>query len=147
MSSCSVNEMLLCYIKGSVLNIKWCLFQYADVGNKCCCHIIQQYTACYLYLNFVCTICTANSCAVFFSVSPQHQDYRWWWRTFLVSGGSAFYVLIYAVFYFVNKVKAHMLFHTFNMQGKLFFSLQFFLKWTYYCNNHWNDYTHDIFVY
>lgn len=33
------------------------------------------------------------------------QDYRWWWRTFLVSGGSAFYVLIYAVFYFVNKVR------------------------------------------
>lgn len=32
------------------------------------------------------------------------QDYRWWWRTFLVSGGSAFYVLIYAIFYFVNKV-------------------------------------------
>lgn len=39
-------------------------------------------------------------CVVFVS-----QDYRWWWRTFLVSGGSAFYVLIYAVFYFANKVK------------------------------------------
>lgn len=38
--------------------------------------------------------------------SPHYQDYRWWWRTFLVSGGSAFYVLIYAVFYFVNKVKS-----------------------------------------
>lgn len=35
-----------------------------------------------------------------------YQDYRWWWRTFLVSGGSAFYVLIYAIFYFVNKVKS-----------------------------------------
>lgn len=32
------------------------------------------------------------------------QDYRWWWRNFLVSGGSAFYVLVYAIFYFVNKV-------------------------------------------
>ncbi|XP_038606478.1 transmembrane 9 superfamily member 4 isoform X1 [Tachyglossus aculeatus] len=32
------------------------------------------------------------------------EDYRWWWRIFLVSGGSAFYVLIYAVFYFVNKL-------------------------------------------
>ena len=39
-----------------------------------------------------------------FSASPHQQDYRWWWRTFLVSGGSAFYVLIYAIFYFVNKV-------------------------------------------
>ena len=45
------------------------------------------------------------SCSVF-SVSPHQQDYRWWWRTFLVSGGSAFYVLIYAVFYFINKVKS-----------------------------------------
>ena len=35
------------------------------------------------------------------------QDYRWWWRTFLVSGGSAFYVLVYAVFYFINKVQLH----------------------------------------
>lgn len=33
------------------------------------------------------------------------QDYRWWWRNFLVSGGSAFYVLVYAIFYFVNKVR------------------------------------------
>lgn len=38
------------------------------------------------------------------SVFLTQQDYRWWWRTFLVSGGSAFYVLIYAIFYFVNKV-------------------------------------------
>lgn len=38
------------------------------------------------------------------------QDYRWWWRTFLVSGGSAFYVLIYAIFYFVNKVLSLLLY-------------------------------------
>lgn len=43
---------------------------------------------------------------------PHCQDYRWWWRTFLVSGGSAFYVLVYAVFYFVNKVKTTGLFET-----------------------------------
>lgn len=36
------------------------------------------------------------------------QDYRWWWRNFLVSGGSAFYVLVYAIFYFVNKVPPSM---------------------------------------
>lgn len=40
------------------------------------------------------------------SVSVLPQDYRWWWRTFVVSGGSAFYVLVYAVFYFVNKVRS-----------------------------------------
>ncbi|XP_022089559.1 transmembrane 9 superfamily member 4-like isoform X3 [Acanthaster planci] len=31
------------------------------------------------------------------------EDYHWWWRSFLVSGGSAFYVFMYSVFYFVTK--------------------------------------------
>lgn len=33
------------------------------------------------------------------------QDYRWWWRSFIVSGGSAVYVLAYSIFYFVTKLK------------------------------------------
>merc|ERR1712127_955273 len=28
------------------------------------------------------------------------EDYRWWWRSFIVSGGSAVYVAAYSVFYF-----------------------------------------------
>ena len=32
------------------------------------------------------------------------QDYHWWWRSFIVSGGSAVYVFAYSVFYFVTKV-------------------------------------------
>nr|XP_033770540.1 transmembrane 9 superfamily member 4 isoform X3 [Geotrypetes seraphini] len=42
--------------------------------------------------------------AMFIELFFIFSDYRWWWRTFLVSGGSAFYVLIYAIFYFVNKL-------------------------------------------
>lgn len=33
------------------------------------------------------------------------EDYRWWWRSFIVSGGSAVYVLAYSVFYFVTKLE------------------------------------------
>lgn len=32
------------------------------------------------------------------------QDYHWWWRSFIVSGGSAVYVFAYSIFYFVTKV-------------------------------------------
>ncbi|XP_071807092.1 transmembrane 9 superfamily member 4-like isoform X1 [Asterias amurensis] len=33
------------------------------------------------------------------------EDYHWWWRSFLVSGGSAFYIFVYSVFYFVTKLE------------------------------------------
>lgn len=33
------------------------------------------------------------------------QDYRWWWRSFIVSGGSAVYVLFYSIFYFFTKLE------------------------------------------
>lgn len=33
------------------------------------------------------------------------QDYHWWWRSFIVSGGSAFYILIYSLFYFLTKLE------------------------------------------
>ena len=32
------------------------------------------------------------------------QDYHWWWRSFVISGGSAVYVFIYSIFYFITKV-------------------------------------------
>ncbi len=33
------------------------------------------------------------------------QDYHWWWRSYIISGGSAVYVSAYSVFYFVTKVR------------------------------------------
>lgn len=33
------------------------------------------------------------------------EDYHWWWRTFVVSGGSALYVFGYAIFYFLSKLE------------------------------------------
>ena len=31
------------------------------------------------------------------------QDYHWWWRAFLTSGCSAFYMLIYGVIYYYTR--------------------------------------------
>jgi transmembrane 9 superfamily protein 2/4 len=33
------------------------------------------------------------------------EDYHWWWRSFLVSGGCAVYVFVYAIFYYVTKLE------------------------------------------
>ncbi|XP_061707263.1 transmembrane 9 superfamily member 4 [Cydia pomonella] len=33
------------------------------------------------------------------------EDYHWWWKSFIVSGGSAVYILIYSIFYFFTKLE------------------------------------------
>jgi len=33
------------------------------------------------------------------------EDYRWWWRSFFVSGGCAIYVWVYSLFYFFTKLE------------------------------------------
>lgn len=33
------------------------------------------------------------------------EDYHWWWRAFLTSGASAFYMFLYSVFYFFSKLQ------------------------------------------
>ena len=33
------------------------------------------------------------------------QDYHWWWRSFLTSGFTAFYLAVYCVHYFVTKLE------------------------------------------
>lgn len=64
----------------------------SDVGIR------YQFISCnwlLLYLNFntqkfICNVCV--------------QDYHWWWRSFLTSGFTAFYLFIYCVHYFVTKL-------------------------------------------
>jgi len=33
------------------------------------------------------------------------EDYHWWWRSYLTSGASAFYMLLYSIFYFFTKLQ------------------------------------------
>ncbi|CAG7818331.1 unnamed protein product, partial [Allacma fusca] len=32
-------------------------------------------------------------------------DYHWWWRALFSSGGSAIYMLVYAIFYFKTRLE------------------------------------------
>jgi transmembrane 9 superfamily protein 2/4 len=32
------------------------------------------------------------------------EDYNWWWRSFLTAGASAFYMFLYAIFYFISNL-------------------------------------------
>ncbi|XP_041714063.1 transmembrane 9 superfamily member 4-like [Coregonus clupeaformis] len=59
----------------------------------------------FLFLVFIILVVSCSQISivmVYFQLCA--EDYRWWWRAFLVSGGSAFYVLVYAIFNFVNKL-------------------------------------------
>uniref|UniRef100_A0A1W7R9E1 Transmembrane 9 superfamily member n=1 Tax=Hadrurus spadix TaxID=141984 RepID=A0A1W7R9E1_9SCOR len=60
----------------------------------------------FLFLVFIILIISCSQISivmVYFQLCG--EDYRWWWRSFIVSGGSAVYVFAYAVFYFVTKLE------------------------------------------
>uniref|UniRef100_UPI00358E0783 transmembrane 9 superfamily member 4 n=1 Tax=Myxine glutinosa TaxID=7769 RepID=UPI00358E0783 len=60
----------------------------------------------FLFLVFIIlVICCAQISIVMVYFQLCAEDYRWWWKTFVVSGGSAFYVFMYAIFYFFNKLE------------------------------------------
>ncbi|GIY92867.1 transmembrane 9 superfamily member 4, partial [Caerostris extrusa] len=43
--------------------------------------------------------------AMFIELFFIFTDYHWWWRSVIVSGGSAVYVFAYSVFYFLTKLE------------------------------------------
>eukprot|EP01090_Pellita_catalonica_P018482 TRINITY_DN5992_c0_g1_i1.p1 TRINITY_DN5992_c0_g1~~TRINITY_DN5992_c0_g1_i1.p1 ORF type:complete len:647 (-),score=75.10 TRINITY_DN5992_c0_g1_i1:89-1903(-) len=56
------------------------------------------------------------------------EDYRWWWRAFLTSGASAFYMFLYSIFYFLTKLSITSLASTLLYFGyTLIMATQFFL--------------------
>merc|ERR1740138_475024 len=48
------------------------------------------------------------------------EDYHWWWRSFLTSGSSGFYVFMYSTYYFFTKVDALYMTSTFLYFGYMF---------------------------
>ncbi|XP_038050558.1 transmembrane 9 superfamily member 2-like isoform X2 [Patiria miniata] len=64
------------------------------------------------FYGFGFTLCTAAVMVVVCSLITilfcflhlQSENYHWWWRSFLSSGFTAVYVLIYCVYYFVSKL-------------------------------------------
>lgn len=55
------------------------------------------------------------------------EDYHWWWRSFLTSGSSAFYVFLYSTFYFFTKLEAIYL-----ITGMLYFGYMFIISFGFF---------------
>ncbi|XP_043463720.1 transmembrane 9 superfamily member 2 isoform X1 [Leptopilina heterotoma] len=59
----------------------------------------------FLFLVFLILIITCSETTIllcYFHLCA--EDYQWWWRSFLTSGFTAFYLLIYCVHYFMTKL-------------------------------------------
>merc|ERR1711957_389883 len=57
-----------------------------------------------LVLVILVVTCTEISIAMtYFQLTS--EDYRWWWRAFLSSGTSAFYVFLYSIVYFSSRLQ------------------------------------------
>lgn len=60
----------------------------------------------FLFLVFIILVISCSQIAivmVYFQLCG--EDYHWWWRSFMVSGGSAFYILAYSFYYFMTKLE------------------------------------------
>lgn len=60
----------------------------------------------FLFLVFIILVISVSQISivmVYFQLCG--EDYHWWWRSFIVSGGSAVYVFAYSIFYFVTKLE------------------------------------------
>ncbi|KAJ9600211.1 hypothetical protein L9F63_009493 [Diploptera punctata] len=60
----------------------------------------------FLFLVFIILVISCSQISivmVYFQLCG--EDYHWWWRSFIVSGGSAVYVFAYSVFYFATKLE------------------------------------------
>lgn len=59
----------------------------------------------FLFLVFVILIVTCAEISIvmcYFQLCS--EDYNWWWRSYLTSGSSAFYLFAYSILYFVTKL-------------------------------------------
>jgi len=60
----------------------------------------------FLFLVFIILVISCSQISivmVYFQLCG--EDYRWWWRSFAVSGGCAVYVAAYSIFYFCTKLE------------------------------------------
>jgi len=59
----------------------------------------------FLFIVFVILILTCAEITIvmcYFQLCS--EDYHWWWRSYLTSGASAFYMFLYSIFYFFHKI-------------------------------------------
>merc|ERR1712212_1255129 len=59
----------------------------------------------FLFLVFIILIITCSETTIllcYFHLCA--EDYHWWWRSFLTSGFTAFYLAVYCIHYFITKL-------------------------------------------
>jgi len=56
-----------------------------------------------VFLILIVTCAEISTVMVYFQLCG--EDYHWWWRSFLTSGSSAFYLFFYSVFYFASSLE------------------------------------------
>lgn len=79
-----------------------------------------------VFLILVITCAEISIIMVYFQLCS--EDYKWWWRSFLTPGASAFYMFLYAIYYFFTKLQITSLASTFLYLGYCFImSLLFFV--------------------
>jgi transmembrane 9 superfamily protein 2/4 len=60
----------------------------------------------FLFLVFLVLVISCSEIAIVMTYMQFcAEDYRWWWRSFFVSGGCAIYVFLYSAFYFFTKLE------------------------------------------
>merc|ERR1712113_1376417 len=80
-----------------------------------------------LVLVILLVTCTEISIALtYFQLTS--EDYRWWWRSFLSSASSAFYVFLYSILYFSSRLQIEKFVPTLLYFGYMFIiSILFFI--------------------
>ncbi|KAK3211035.1 hypothetical protein Dsin_015741 [Dipteronia sinensis] len=82
----------------------------------------------FLFLVFIILIVTCAEITVvlcYFQLCS--EDYLWWWRSYLTSGSSAFYLFLYATFYFFTKLEITKL-----VSGALYFGYMLIASYAFF---------------
>lgn len=82
----------------------------------------------FLFIVFVILIVTCAEITIvlcYFQLCS--EDYHWWWRAYLTAGSSAFYLFLYATFYFFTKLEMTKL-----VSGILYFGYMTIISYSFF---------------
>uniref|UniRef100_A0A0D6R1M1 Transmembrane 9 superfamily member n=1 Tax=Araucaria cunninghamii TaxID=56994 RepID=A0A0D6R1M1_ARACU len=82
----------------------------------------------FLFIVFVILIITCAEITIvlcYFQLCS--EDYHWWWRSYLTAGSSAFYLFLYATFYFFTKLEITKL-----VSGILYFGYMTIISYAFF---------------
>ncbi|KAJ3091896.1 hypothetical protein HK102_012818 [Quaeritorhiza haematococci] len=98
-------KMLPSVLMGGILPFGAIFIELYFIMNSIWFHRVY-YVFGFLFLVFLIMILTCSEVTIlmcYFHLCA--EDYHWWWRAFLTSGASAFYVFLYGILYYATKLK------------------------------------------